>query len=183
MADGSTAPLQYYLSEAVLAERNFETQFRDFARGISVDPEAQSAFTERADRSRAHQNSLAKRLADLGGEQGNGKSGFVSLAEITPKITELAHPPEELVLQYLLTAYTIDAGGCAMYEALATVAHAANDNITETLLRDIQAEERAAAEKIWRFLSSRSKIAFNMLTVNEVDPAIETKMADDRIIE
>jgi ferritin-like metal-binding protein YciE len=183
MPDGSEPPLLYSLSEAVSAERNFEARFRDFAKAASVDSEVQSVFTERAEQSRAHQNRLAARLADLGREPANGAGEVGSLADIIPKITQLAPPAEELVLQHLLAAYTIEAGGCAMYEAFATAARVVNDKFTEDLLREIQADERAAAEKIWRFLSSRSKIAFNMLTVNEVDPAVDTKMADDRIIE
>jgi len=39
-----------------------------------------------------------------------------------------------------------------MYEALAAVAEAAGDSITENLAKEIQKEEKAAAEKIWKMI-------------------------------
>jgi len=63
-----------------------------------------------------------------------------------------------------------------MYEALAHVAREAGDALTEALAREIQEQEQRAAEKIFHFLPSRSKIAFNVLTADEVDdPAVATK--------
>lgn len=69
-----------------------------------------------------------------------------------------------------------------MYEALASVAHATGDQTTESLAREIQAEEHRAADRVWSFIPSRSKIAFNGLTAWEMDPSVDTRMADDRII-
>jgi hypothetical protein len=50
------------------------------------------------------------------------------------------------------------------------------------LAREIQDEERGTAEKLWSFIPSRAKIAFNLLTAGEMDPSVDTKMADDRVI-
>jgi hypothetical protein len=58
---------------------------------------------------------------------------------------------------------------------------AAGDPETERLAREIQSEERQAAELIFRFIPSRSKIAFNLVTPHEIDPAIDTKAPGDRI--
>ena len=78
--------------------------------------------------------------------------------------------------------FTVENSECAMYEALAAAAEAAGDNATETLARDIQAEEKQTADKIWRFIHSRAKIAFNLLTASETDPSVNTRMADNRLI-
>jgi ferritin-like metal-binding protein YciE len=69
-----------------------------------------------------------------------------------------------------------------MYEALAAAAEAAGDNATEALAREIQAEEKQTANKIWRFIASRAKIAFNLLTVAETDPSVNTKTQDNRLL-
>jgi ferritin-like metal-binding protein YciE len=79
-------------------------------------------------------------------------------------------------------AFTVENSEYAMYEALAAAAEAAGDTTTETLAREIQAEEKQTAEKIWRFIPSRAKIAFNLLTAAETDPAVNTKAADNRLI-
>jgi ferritin-like metal-binding protein YciE len=95
---------------------------------------------------------------------------------LATSIAEIGHTPEEQLVQNLITAYCVETGECAMYEALAVSARTAGDSETEALAREIQAEEVRAAEKIFRFLPSRSKIAFNVLTAGELDPAVETKV-------
>jgi ferritin-like metal-binding protein YciE len=79
-------------------------------------------------------------------------------------------------------AFAAENSEYAMYEALAAAAEAAGDSVTETLAREIQATEKQAAEKIWRFVPSRAKIAFNLLTASETDPSVNTRAADNRLI-
>ncbi len=69
-----------------------------------------------------------------------------------------------------------------MYEAIAAVAEAAGDDATEALAREIQAEEKQTAEKLWRLITSRAKIAFNLLTVAETDPSVNTRAQENRLI-
>jgi hypothetical protein len=51
---------------------------------------------------------------------------------------------------------------------------------TEELARESQEQERTTAERVWKFLPSRSKIAFNMLNLQEVDPSVETRAIENR---
>ncbi len=48
----------------------------------------------------------------------------------------------------------------AAYEALATVAVAAGDYVTERLAREIQEEERRASHHIWHLIAPSSREAF-----------------------
>jgi len=57
---------------------------------------------------------------------------------------------------------------------LATVAEAAGDATTAMLAREIQAEEKATAEKVWRLLPSAAIEAFDRVTAASGDTAIPT---------
>jgi ferritin-like metal-binding protein YciE len=173
--------IRRYLEDAIAAERSVETRLRSFAQE-GDDADVQAAFLTHADETRIQSERLTERLQTLGGGSSAIKSFFADLFELAPKTVQLGDGQEQRVAQNLMTAFAIEKSECAMYEALASVAAAAGDSLTESLARDIQAQDTASAEKFWRFIPTRSKIAFNMLTAGEIDPAIETKAPDDRVI-
>jgi len=70
--------------------------------------------------------------------------------------------------QDLVTAYALENAEIAMYEVLTIVAAAAGDVETERLARDIQAEERAAAEKLWNALPRSALDAYYRQTGEEI---------------
>jgi hypothetical protein len=121
-------------------------------------------------------------LQALGGSASPLKSFLDQLFAAVPRSAQAARSADERLVQNVVMAFALEQSECAMYEALANAALAAGDPETERLARDIQAQESAAAEKLWRFIPSRAKIAFNLLTAGEIDPAIETKAPDDRIL-
>jgi ferritin-like metal-binding protein YciE len=181
VAESAARLLSRYLDDAIAAERSFETQLRSFAEQ-GDDDEVQSAFLTHAGQTRTQHERLARRLEQLGGSPSTSKALLAGLYEMGPKLSQAGHVPEERITQNLIAAFTIETGECALYEALATLAAAAGDPQTERLAREIQAEEQHAAELIFRFIPSRSKIAFNVVTPHEIDPAIDTKAPDDRIL-
>ncbi len=143
----------------------------------------QSALASNADEAKSQHDRLQERLQAAASTPVSPNEDEADISALAPQIADEADDiPEEEILQSLLAAYVGETGGVAMYESLAEVARSAADSQTENLTRQIQTEKRRAAERIWRLLPSRSKIAFNMLTVSEIDPAVETKMADDRIV-
>lgn len=170
-----------YLADAIAAEKVFEDQLRSFA-NEGDDEEVQLAFAEHADETRLQYDRLKIRLNALGTEEVGGKSSLASLPDFAPRFAQAGGTVEEQLVQNLITAFCVENGECAMYENLASLARELDDQPTEMLAREIQAEERRAAEKIFHFLPTRSKIAFNMLTRNEIDLAVETKAAENRII-
>ncbi|MDQ2841517.1 MAG: DUF892 family protein [Acidobacteriota bacterium] len=174
--------LKRYLDKAISAERGCEIQLRDFAKA-GDDDEVQAAFETDAAAALLQRERLTGRLRELGPQPGDIHTETDALQDLAPKIASPENSIEERTLQALISAYTAAAGGFARYEFLGLIARRAGDSGTEHLARQIQAEKRTAAERIWHFLPSRSKIAFNMLTVSEVDPAVETKVADNRLME
>jgi len=181
VAETSSSAIQRYLEDAIAAEKSFETRLRAFA-GEGDDAEVQAAFLTHAEETRLQHGRLTARLESLGGSTSAVKTFLDQLFSFTPKSAQIGHSQEERLLQNILVAFALEKSECAMYEALATVASAAGDTVTEELARDIQAQESETADKLWRFIPSRSKIAFNVLTAGEIDPAIETKAPDDRIL-
>lgn len=180
MAETSTEVIRRYLENAIAAEEAFETQLREFA-AHRDDDEVQSAFAAQAGQTRRQHERLSARLQQLGG--GTASKVKSILAHLfAPQAVQATHAPEERTVQNLITAFAVESGECAMYEAFATIAAAAGDPATEALAREIQAEERAAADQIAAFIPSRSKIALNMLTVSETDPAVETRAPANRVL-
>lgn len=181
MIDTSTGVIRRYLAEAVAAEKNLEARLRRFAQE-GDDAEVQALFGAHAEETRVQHERLAARLEALGETPSIVKSFLDELFGLVAKAPQAGDSSEGRVVQNLIVAFAVEKSECAMYEALANAAVAAGDFETEKLARDIQAQEGETADKLWRFIPSRSKIAFNVLTAGEIDPAIETKAPDDRVI-
>jgi ferritin-like metal-binding protein YciE len=173
--------IRRYLEDAIAAEKSFETQLQGFAH-VGDDEEVEAAFAIHAAETRRQYERLTVRLEELGGSPSTAKSFLAHVFGLAPKPAQVGHTPEERTTQNLMMAFTVESSECAMYEALAAAAEAAGDTATETLAREIQAEERQTAEKIWRFIGTRAKIAFNLLTATETDPSVNTRVADNRLI-
>lgn len=173
MSISSADSLRRHFEEAVAVESGFEEQLRAFA-GDGDDEEVKQAFAAHAAETRAQIERLKRRLEEIGGDPNTSAR---TLALIAP-VLQIAYATEERIVQNLLAAYTAEAGECAMCEALIQVARAAGDETTGNLVRSIQAEAHRAADKFWGFIPSRSIIAYNVLTIGEVDPAVETKVGE-----
>lgn len=181
MPDNHTDLIRRYLQDAIAAESTFESQLRAFAQE-GDDDDVQSFFALHADQTKFQYDRLAARLGELGGNPSATKALSVQAVGLAPKTAQATRSQEERTAQNLILAFSIEQAECATYEALASVARAASDPATESLARQIQDEEKEAANRVWRFLPSRSKIAFNMLTAGETDPSIETRASENRLV-
>ncbi|MFL6353916.1 MAG: DUF892 family protein [Bryobacteraceae bacterium] len=181
MAQTSNDLIRRYLEDAIAAEKSFETQLQGFARE-GDDEEVEAVFAIHAAETRRQYERLTTRLEALGGSPSTAKSFLAHVFGLTPKSAQVGHAPEERTTQNLMMAFTVENSEFAMYEALAAAAEAAGDTATETLAREIQEEEKQTAHKIWHFIPSRAKIAFNLLTATETDPSVNTRTADNRLI-
>ncbi len=181
MAETSTDVIRRYLEDAIAAEKSFETQLSGFA-NEGDDEEVKLLFQAHAAETRTQYERLADRLQQLGGTASTGKSILAHLFNLSPRSAQTGHDPEERTVQNLMMAFTAESSECVMYEGLAAAAEAAGDTSTETLVREIQAQVRQAADRIWHLIPSRAKIAFNMLTVSEVDPSVETRAQTNRVV-
>jgi ferritin-like metal-binding protein YciE len=181
VAEPAAQLLSRYLDDAISAERSFESQLRSFAEQ-GDDDEVQTAFRIHADRTRTHCERLTRRLEELGGTPSAVKTAMAEVYGLAPKLSLAGQVAEDRIVENLIAAVAMETGECAMYEALAAVALAAGDAPTERLAREIQSEERHTADLLSRFIPSRSKIAFNVVTPHEIDPAVDTKAPDDRLL-
>lgn len=163
MAETTTDIIKRYLEDAIAAEKSFETQLQGFAKE-GDDPVAQAAFQQHALETKRQYERLTARLEALGGSASGIKSVLAHLFGVSPKTAQIGHEKEERTTQNLMMAYAVENSEIAMYEALVTVAEAAGDSQTAALAREIQAEEKATAEKVWKLIASSAVQAFERVT-------------------
>ena len=159
MPETSTDVIKRYLQDAIAAERSFETQLQGFAKE-GDDEAAKAAFHQHAIETRQQYERLTARLEALGGTTSAAKSFLAHLFGLSPKTAQLGHVEEERTTQNLMMAYAVENSEVAMYESLIAVAEAAGDTQTAALAREIQAEEKRTAEKVWSLLPNAALSAF-----------------------
>lgn len=155
--------IQRYLEDAIAAEQNFESTLRANAKEAE-HPEVKAVFENHADETRRQHERLSARLTALGGKPSGVKSFLAHMFGMAPKAAQLGHDPAEKATQDLVMAYAVEHSEIAMYESLAAAAEAAGDTETAALVREIQAEERRAAEKVWNLIVPVSRDAFQKVT-------------------
>lgn len=180
MTENGSGMLAQLLANAAAAERSGERRWREFAAAAGDDEEVQSLFEKSAAFARSHDQRIGMRLAELAALETPDAEDFSGALAATSQIGQSARAPEEDLLHNLILASAVKAGQRALYKSLGVAAAMAGDSATETLAREIEQNEQSTFEQVRHFLPSRSKIAFNMLTISEVDPAVETKVKDDR---
>lgn len=155
--------IQRYLSDAIAAEKNFEDQLRTFAKETDQGP-VQQLFAQHADETRLQHERLTARLEALGGNPSGMKSFLAHMFGFAPKAAQMGHDEAEKGTQNLMAAYAVENSEVAMYEALAVAAAEAGDLQTEQLAREIQQEERAAAQKVWNLIPASASDSFRKIT-------------------
>ncbi|MGI8769930.1 MAG: DUF892 family protein [Acidobacteriaceae bacterium] len=141
-----------YLIDAIAAENNSESQLAAMSKMGDHAP-TQKAFSEHAAETRQQARRLTERLESIGGSPSTFKSFVAHLLNFAPKLAQFGHDTSEHNTQNLIIAYTLEHGEVAMYEALATAAKVAGDLQTEQLAREIQQEEKHAAERFWNMIA------------------------------
>jgi ferritin-like metal-binding protein YciE len=163
MAEEPVDVIKRYLQDAIAAEKSFETQLEGFSKE-GDDQEAKTAFAQHARETRSQYERLTARLEALGGSTSGFKSFMAHVFGMSPKSAQLGHEEQERTTQNLIMAFSVENAECAMYEAMTTVANAAGDQVTAELARQIQAEEKRTADKIWALLAPAARYAFARVT-------------------
>jgi ferritin-like metal-binding protein YciE len=163
MAEEPIEVVKRYLQDAIAAEKSFETQLEGFSKE-GDDKEAREAFAQHAAETRSQYERLTARLESLGGTTSSFKSFLAHLFGMTPKSAQLGHEEQERTTQNLIIAFSVENAECAMYEALITAAVAAGDTLTADLARQIQAEEKRTADKVWSLIAPSARYAFLRVT-------------------
>lgn len=166
MAETSIEVIKRYLEDAIAAERSFETQLEGFSKE-GDDATAQSLFRQHASETKMQHERLTARLEALGGSPSGTKSFLAHVFGLSPKAAQIGHEKEERTTQNLMMAFAVENSELAMYESLATVAEAAGDSQTAALAREIQAQEKATAEKIWKHLPTAAAESFRRISTDQ----------------
>ena len=169
-------PLRHRLGDAILLTQNLEREFRSLSRE-GDDEDVQSFFLEQADLS-ADEAQYFLNYASGEVESQSELGEFVTqipLALATARITE------ERLLQGLIATFTALSAKRALLTVLGRTASDVNETDLAQAARTAAGKATDASARAFHFIPTRSKIAYNMLTVDEADPAIDTKMADNRI--
>jgi ferritin-like metal-binding protein YciE len=163
--ESSVEILKRYLQDAIASEQNFESQLKSFShQGDQVA--VQKLFAEHAEQTKSHHERLTARLEAMGGKPSTMKSMLAHVFNFAPKAAQMGHEPTEKSSQDLIIGYAIESSEVAMYEELAIVAGFAGDSETEELAREIQQEERAAAQNIWNLIDASCRRSFMKLASN-----------------
>lgn len=152
-----------YLTDAIAAEKSFETQLEGFARE-NEGTTAATLFQQHAVETRTQYETLTARLEAMGGSTSTFKALLAHIFNFAPKIAQLGHDSSEILTQDLMMAFAVENAEVAMYESLAVAAAAISDSETERIARAIQAQEKATAEKVWKEIApaaQRSIAAIN----------------------
>jgi ferritin-like metal-binding protein YciE len=173
MSETPTEVIKRYLEDAIAAEKSFETQLDAFSKeGDNL--EARNAFAHHSVETKSQYQRLEMRLEALGGSSSAAKSFLAHIFGMFPQTAKIGHEVEERTTQNLMIAFAVENSELAMYEALATVAEAAGDAITARLAREIQKEEKAAAEKVWALLPIAATESFIRVTLPPPDTMATT---------
>ncbi|MBV8807156.1 MAG: DUF892 family protein [Acidobacteriaceae bacterium] len=151
MAESSSALIRRYLEAAAAAESNSVSQLKTFE-SEGDDVAVKAMFNaHRLETELQHQH-LIERLKTLEGSAPVANNLLAHIFRLPAKAAQIAHRAHETATQNLIAAYVFESNEIAMYESLITIAEAAGDTDTADLARSIQAEEKVAAEKIWKLL-------------------------------
>lgn len=147
-----------HLAGAIAAEIAFEAHLNQLSTA-SVEATSQSLFQQHALQTNSQHKRLAARFEALGGTTDLEKIIQDHLSDHAPKPLHVQNE-EERTTKSLVNAFTIESNEIAMYEVLANLAQAANDNETASLVRTIQAEEKATADKLLSMMPGAAQQAF-----------------------
>jgi ferritin-like metal-binding protein YciE len=151
--------LQRYLEDVIASEKSFESQLRTMATESDYAP-AKMVFATHASETKSQLERLTARLEQLGGSVSSVKTAMAHMFNFTPKAPPIGHDTSEKASRNIIMGFTIANSEVATYEALATVAAAAGDMVTEKLAREIQEEERRASNTLWHLIAPSCEIAF-----------------------
>lgn len=149
-----------YIDDAIALEAAAETSLKDMI-SDATEPEDAALFQEHLTQTATQKARLEARLKALGGEHSHNV-----LKDLMNKVgavaTDLLHAGKDSVdkaARNMIQAYAVENLEVATYMALAAAATEAGDAETATLAKTIQAEEEAAAKKVYARIAPLSMAA------------------------
>ncbi len=137
-----------YIDDAIALEASGITGLKDMITE-ATDPQDAAMFQQHLTETERQKERLEARLAALGGTSNKLKD---LINKIGIAATDLLHGGKDAgdkATRNLIQAYSIENLEVAVYESLYAAATQVGDTQTATLAKEIQAEEKAAAAKIF----------------------------------
>jgi ferritin-like metal-binding protein YciE len=148
-----------YIDDAIAVESAAITSLKDMLEDARESEDA-ILYRDHLAETESQKARLEARLNALGGKSSRNvfKDLINKVGAAATDILHAAHTPHEKATRNLIQAYAVENLEVAVYEALYHAAHEVGDSETADLAKAIQAEEKAAAEKIWRRLGESSRV-------------------------
>jgi ferritin-like metal-binding protein YciE len=165
-------PLSRYLEDAIATERSVESQLNSVA-SEGDDDDVKTLLAEAANQARVYADRLA---AEFGEPNASTlKTAAANAIAAMPRLAQAGHIQEERTVQNLIAAYTMQMAACGMYRAIEAAAGVAGTASLAQFAVEASAAKSRLAAKLFHLIPTRSIIVYNMLTVSEIDPSVETK--------
>ncbi len=150
--ENSQERLIRYLQDAHAAEAGIQNMLDGFI-DDSNDPDVQDAIREHLRVTESQANRLEARLKELGSAPSGSKGFFNSLMAKLSEMMHGMHDEYDKTTMNLIKAYATEHLERGMYESLLAYSRAIGDMQTANLALDIQAEEEAAAQRIFPMIA------------------------------
>lgn len=160
MAELVTERIIRYLDDTIALEAAAITGLKDMIEEAK-DPAQKALFQEHLVETEGQKARLEARITELGGTASHNVLKDV-MNKIGVAATDLLHAGKDAgdkATRNLIQAYTIENLEVATYESLHAAATEAGDTATATLAREIQAQEKAAAEKVFAHIAGAASAA------------------------
>lgn len=139
--------LNRYIDDAIALEAAGITALKD-ARGAATDPDDALLFDRHLTETEVHRQRLEDRLHALGGTPNALKTAVNRFGVAATDLMHLGKDAGDKATRHLIEAYGNEAIEIATYESLIAAADELGDTETADLAREIQAEEKAMAERL-----------------------------------
>jgi len=150
--------IRRYIDDAIALEASSITALKDMIQE-AVDPVDAALFQEHLSETELQKEHLEARLHALGGTHNGLKDAMNKLGAAATDLLHLGKDAGDKATRNLIQAYAVENLEVATYESLYAAATEAGDTETATLAKQIQAQEEAAAKKIFPRISPVAKSA------------------------
>lgn len=149
-----------YLDDTIALEAAAITGLKDMAEE-AVDPAQKALFQQHLAETEGQKARLEARITELCGAASNNVLKNL-MNKVGVAATDLLHAGKDTgdkATRNLIQAYAIENLEVATYESLHAAATEAGDTATAALAREIQAQEKAAADKVFGHIADAARAA------------------------
>ncbi|MBC8139703.1 MAG: DUF892 family protein [Fibrella sp.] len=150
-----------YLDDAIALEALGVTSLKDMVEE-ATQPEDAALLQEHLTQTESQKRRLEVRLAELGGTSNKLKDIMNKIGAAATDLLSAGKDAEDKATRNLIQAYAVENTEVATYESLYAAANAVGDTKTAMLAKEIQAEEEAAAKKIFARISPLASVAIRV---------------------